>query len=318
MKTITIDQRELIDALLAEKDVGGLSAAILEKDIHVTDALRAMSAIAHDHVQLVFCGGTSLSKAYGVIERMSEDIDLKIVLSPSHGLSDNALRKHLSTLKEKIAAALTALDFQEITDAARARNANRYFASSWTYSSVYGPHQSLRTHLSIEFTVRTPAFDTSRHQLGYLVDRLAERAGEPFAMQCVAVEETLAEKVLSFLRRFAEHRAKVRKEWDETLVRHIYDTSRVVNVDPGATDRAAAHFRNLVEFDRTEFPRHRAFADDPAACMKTALNEIESDIQTSREYADRLIPLVYGQDKPTFTEAFGVFRGVASKLLGTL
>ncbi|KEZ00844.1 hypothetical protein GQ57_38470 [Burkholderia sp. MSh2] len=93
MKTITIDQRELIDALLAEKDVGGISAAILEKDIHVTDALRALSAIVHEHVQLVFCGGTSLSKAYGIIERMSEDIDLKIVLPPSHGLSDSALRK---------------------------------------------------------------------------------------------------------------------------------------------------------------------------------------------------------------------------------
>lgn len=57
MKTITTDQREVIDALLAEEDVGGISAAILEKDIHVTDALRALSAIAHEHVKLVFCGG---------------------------------------------------------------------------------------------------------------------------------------------------------------------------------------------------------------------------------------------------------------------
>lgn len=67
MKTITTDQRELIDALLAEQDVGGISAAILEKDIHVTDALRALSAIAHEHVRLVFCGGTSLSKAHSII-----------------------------------------------------------------------------------------------------------------------------------------------------------------------------------------------------------------------------------------------------------
>jgi predicted nucleotidyltransferase component of viral defense system len=50
-------------------------------------------------------------------------------------------------------------------------------------------------------------------------------------MQCVSVEETLAEKVISFLRRFAEHRAKVRANWDEALVRHIYDIWRIVSVD---------------------------------------------------------------------------------------
>ena len=318
MKTITTDQRELIDALLAEGDFGGISAAILEKDIHVTDALRALSTMAHEHVKLVFCGGTNLSKAHGIIERMSEDVDLKVVLSPAHGLSDSALKKHLSALKGKVIATLTGLDFEEIPEAAIARNANRYFASSWMYSSAYGPHQSLRTHLSVEFTMRTPAFDTSEHQLGYLIDRLADRAGEAFAMQCVSVEETLAEKILSFLRRFAEHRAKVREKWDEALVRHIYDTWCIVSVDPGAADRAATHFRDLVEFDRGEFCHHEAFVNDPATCMKTALGEIELDAQTISEYANKLIPLIYGKDKPAFNEAFGVFKTVADKLLATV
>lgn len=240
------------------------------------------------------------------------------MLSPEHGLSDNALRKHLSNLKKKVAETLTALGFQEIPEATSARNGNRYFASSWNYATVYGPHQSLRTHLSVEFTVRTPAFDTSEHQLRYLIDQLADRTGEPFAMQCVAVEETLAEKVISFLRRFAEHRAKVRENWDEALVRHIYDIWRIVSVDPGAVDRAATYFRDLVEFDRAEFQLHDAFVNDPVACMKAALSNIEHDAQTITEYADKLIPLIYGKDKPTFNEAFGAFITVADKLLGTL
>lgn len=318
MRTITTDQRELIDALLAERDVGGISAAILEKDIHVTDALRALSTLAHEHVTLVFCGGTSLSKAHGIIERMSEDVDLKVVLSPQHGLSDNALRRHLSALKRKVAETLTALGFEEIQKLSKAMNANRYFASSWTYVSVYGPHQSLRPHLSVEFTVRTPVFDTAGHQLGYLIDRLADRRGEPFAMQCVLVEETLAEKVLSFLRRFAEHRAGIRQQWDEALVRHIYDTWRIVSVDPEAVDRAATHFRNLVEFDRSEFQHHAAFVTDPAACLQTALGEIGADTQTISEYASKLIPLIYGNDRPTFDEAFRAFNDAANRLLGTL
>jgi hypothetical protein len=52
--------------------------------------------------------------------------------------------------------------------------------------------------------------------------------------------------------------------------------------------------------------------------MKTTLGEIASDAQTISEYADKLIPLIYGQHKPPFNEAFGVFKDVANKLLGTL
>ncbi|CAJ3232808.1 Uncharacterised protein [Burkholderia pseudomallei] len=101
-------------------------------------------------------------------------------------------------------------------------------------------------------------------------------------------------------------------------MRHIYDTWRIVSVDPAAADRAATHFKDLVEFDRGEFRLHEAFVTDPATCMKSALGEIEHDAQTISEYADKLIPLIYGKDKPTFNEAFGVFKDVANKLLGTL
>ncbi|RQJ19375.1 hypothetical protein IPC8_09535 [Pseudomonas aeruginosa] len=51
MKAITPDQSELIEAVLAELDVGLLTASILEKDIHVTDAMEY--PVTHP----VFCGG---------------------------------------------------------------------------------------------------------------------------------------------------------------------------------------------------------------------------------------------------------------------
>lgn len=82
MKKINLAQLDLIDAIVAEYDIGGLSAAILEKDIHVTDALSAMMQIRDPEINLIFCGGTRLSKAFGVIERMSEDIDIKIDIKP--------------------------------------------------------------------------------------------------------------------------------------------------------------------------------------------------------------------------------------------
>ena len=81
MKVLAKDRSELIEALDAEADLGGVTTALLEKDEHLTDALRAVFALDFECVELVFCGGTSLSKAHGLIERMSEDADLKVVLT---------------------------------------------------------------------------------------------------------------------------------------------------------------------------------------------------------------------------------------------
>lgn len=318
MKTISSEQKDLIDALVAEGLAANLPAAVLEKDVHVTDVLHALSGLQHPHVRFVFCGGTSLSKAYGLIERMSEDIDLKVVLDPGHGLSKNGLRSHLSRLKEAVIETMTALDLAIVEEEKRALNGNHYFASGWLYESRYAAHNSLRPHLSLEFTVRSPRFEVVQKPLGYLTDQLADRPGDPFEMACIAVEETLAEKVLSFLRRHAEHRAGLREKWDSALVRHIYDTCCMVQSNPALTERAALHFRDLVNFDREEFGSHEAFTQDPKQCMTAALTVAETEAQTHREYQDVLMPLIYGTFRPTFEEAFGAFRTTASTLLATL
>ena len=52
----------------------GLREAIIEKDYYVTEALRIIEQEAGGKV--IFKGGTSLSKGWGLIERFSEDIDI--------------------------------------------------------------------------------------------------------------------------------------------------------------------------------------------------------------------------------------------------
>ena len=66
---------ERLDALNAAADTSGLLPHLLEKDIWVVWSLRHLFAGPYAE-HLVFKGGTSLSKAYGVIRRFSEDVDL--------------------------------------------------------------------------------------------------------------------------------------------------------------------------------------------------------------------------------------------------
>lgn len=66
------DQRE---ALLVAAERSGQPLHLLEKDVWVVWALNHLFAGPYAK-HLVFKGGTSLSKAYGVIRRFSEDVDL--------------------------------------------------------------------------------------------------------------------------------------------------------------------------------------------------------------------------------------------------
>lgn len=69
------DRLAFINEAAARRDV---TPIIIEKDFWVCWTLRRLMEIPVLRENLTFKGGTSLSKAYGIIERFSEDIDLTI------------------------------------------------------------------------------------------------------------------------------------------------------------------------------------------------------------------------------------------------
>lgn len=70
-----ISAAERLEALAQAANASGRPPHLLEKDVWVVWVLRHLFAAPYAP-HLVFKGGTSLSKAYGVIQRFSEDVDL--------------------------------------------------------------------------------------------------------------------------------------------------------------------------------------------------------------------------------------------------
>ena len=71
----SLPRKDQLEALNAVADKTGVPPHLLEKDVWVVWSLQQLfSGPFAEH--LVFKGGTSLSKAYGVIHRFSEDVDL--------------------------------------------------------------------------------------------------------------------------------------------------------------------------------------------------------------------------------------------------
>ena len=90
------DDSRLLQAAIGEVvERTSIPWAHVEKDFWLTEALRAMTAIADaERFTLLLKGGTSLSKAYRLIERFSEDVDVLVVLpTGSKGAQDRLLRR---------------------------------------------------------------------------------------------------------------------------------------------------------------------------------------------------------------------------------
>lgn len=322
MRTLSTERLELIDALVAEASIGDITAGLLEKDEHLTAALQAVFGLSFQHASLVFCGGTSLSKAHSLIERMSEDADIKVVLAPATASwSKTQLRRYLGDeVRGQVITALEDLGFVEVVDSRRSLNDNQYIHSQWTYKRAYDGIAALRPNLQLELIARSPILPTQTASLGTLAYKLAGLAGSTFSVPVVSVAETLAEKVLSFLRRFAQHRAgKMQQDWDKALVRHIYDVHCIVSLKPEVQDACVAAFAALTAGDVKEFGyQDSAFAANPSAVLKAALHQIENDNQSREEYNRVLLPLVYGEGKFSFDEAWGSFSEIAKRLVTAL
>lgn len=94
------DRPTLQELLEVQRYLNLPSAALVEKDWYVVRALAAITRLTAEPFQLVFGGGTALSRAHRLTLRMSEDIDFKIV--SAHHPS----RAELRELRSQVTAAL--------------------------------------------------------------------------------------------------------------------------------------------------------------------------------------------------------------------
>ena len=77
-KVASLDSQDRSDIIHEAASQMGLAPAIVEKDFWVCWTLKHLFAHATLSNDLIFKGGTTLSKVYDVIHRFSEDIDISI------------------------------------------------------------------------------------------------------------------------------------------------------------------------------------------------------------------------------------------------
>lgn len=197
-----------------------LPAGIIEKDYWVIRVLRELQSSEFQD-EFVFKGGTCLSKAYKIIERFSEDIDL-LFLQTADTLSKNSKRRRLEGLRDFVSS-ISGLKYVPEKSIVKKLTATLYF----DYNK--NPDNELKGEVSSQILLE-PGYrgGTSPRTLikpinSFIGDYLIEKGFQDLAEDISPFDV----KVLCLERIFAEKLCAVKSLYDmntlKTKTRHYYD-----------------------------------------------------------------------------------------------
>lgn len=185
------------DVIMLASERLGISEVIVEKDYYATLILKKLATTDYP---IVFKGGTSLSKAYRIIDRFSEDIDITF----AEHLGEAKRKKLKYNIIKPIADEL-GLMIQNLSSVESDKNLNHY---DFCYTSVVGSsmHETIAPYVRIETSLMSYAFPTEERNIGnYLLDALGDEEIELirkydlgiFPMKVQSLARTLADKIFA-------------------------------------------------------------------------------------------------------------------------
>lgn len=259
--------------------------ALVEKDYYVVKALSALAAFTSGHTRLVFGGGTALCRAHRLIQRMSEDIDLKIV--PETPMTVGERR----AFRERVKEALEAVGFKV---SVQSHDSYRTHVFELEYTSVAPSVDSLRPNVKVELSMWPTYLPSVDCSIGSFVAQAYDREPEIPSFPCADVLETAAEKFVALTRRIGEERALGDRR-DPTLMRHIYDLHKISagrDIDP-----LVGLIRSIIPSDqkRSGAGRYPAYAEDPTGAIKDALEALRADPEYAIAFGVFQRDMVYGE-----------------------
>jgi hypothetical protein len=215
------------DAIIAAKDHfghPGLTEQLIEKDYYVTEALRIVAT--RWPTQVIFKGGTSLSKGWKLIERFSEDIDLFLnreAYEPS--LSLNAVDRELKALRDTVGShsGLTYDNARSFADRGVARK--DYF----TYHQNFPGIAAVANRILLEAGTRSGTYPIKTISLSsYLCEFLQAKDQSLDAEDESAFDMALLDFRRTFVEKLFTIHSKVKSCQQEnipigTYARHYYD-----------------------------------------------------------------------------------------------
>lgn len=216
------------DAIRFTAQQMNLKPEYVEKDYWVTNALFTIftNEIGKD---VIFKGGTALSKCYKMIDRFSEDIDL--VIRRREGETDSKLKSKLKIVSSTVEGALPEVTIESIT---HKMGMNRKTAHSYS-KEFKGEYGQVRDVIIIESTWLGYHEPYTSRSISSFVGQMMHQNGQtdlskeygllPFDLSVLQPVRTICEKIMSLVRfSYTENSIHDLKK----KIRHTYDLHQLL------------------------------------------------------------------------------------------
>jgi len=230
----------------------------IEKDYWISIVLKRLAE--SEYVDLVvFKGGTSLSKAFSLIDRFSEDIDLAVVNNLVS--SGNKIKNLISDIEKEITANLKEIETTGVTS-----KGSRFRKSLYHYPSIFenAAETAISDKLVVEINSFANPYPYQKVQLKSIIGKflqlnnakgLVEKYGlQPFKLNVLKKKQTMLEKLVSLIR-FSFDTNPVTNISGK--IRHFYDLFYLLSDDECKKYAESVNFRedfiNLINHDKIIF-----------------------------------------------------------------
>lgn len=255
------------DTIRAASQHMGIRDVFVEKDYWITLVLRQFSNSNYSE-QMVFKGGTSLSKGYGLINRFSEDVDIAIINGQKK--SGNEVKTIIRAVEKEMTAGLKEKQVEGVSS-----KGSRFRKSIFEYPSV--DFRNTSNTLIVEINSFANPFPFQRLKIesfiyGFLIQTENEMMAAqydlfPFEINVLNKEQTLMEKLAALIRFSFDANAR---ESIASKIRHFYDLYYLMNdTDCAAFVQTASfkkQFEEILQHDRDIF-------DQPVGWSKNKIHE---------------------------------------------
>jgi Nucleotidyl transferase AbiEii toxin, Type IV TA system len=316
----------IFNAIAAEK---GMTPFAVEKDWWVSRTLEIIFQMPIAN-HLVFKGGTSLSKAWKVINRFSEDIDLAIDKEFFEGYKGDINRTQIGKLRkvagvyttrtffEELQAVFSTKGFSElefkIIDTGESDQDPRIIEIYYP-NVVTQPTEYVLPRVQIEISCRSLREPFTVQTFGSLVDEfyIDRDFAEPlFSVPTVNPERTFLEKVFLLHEEFHRPTDKMRVD---RLSRHLYDIYHLTKTgiatnainDKGLYETIVSHRYKFSRVGDVDYNLHNP---------KT-LNPIPPESMIAAwdaDYAKMKEDMIYEDNKPSFEELINNLNNLRTQL----
>ena len=192
----------------------------------------------------------------------------------------------------------------------------RYFSFDIRYPQQHQQAPCLRPFIKLEFIESVLLAEPESKSIQSIYAEVLKAEAEVNNMVCAAILETQAEKLLSMIRRTASAVRNHKRDDDETLIRHIYDTYHIQQIQPSDRESLSLLVAKAIELDVERFgAQHPQMAESPIDELRFGLKLLIDHPQFKERYNRYVSPMVYAINPVNWDEAIFVFETLANDVL---